>query len=59
MKTRAIVIAALFAISFPVASFMFARVYAAQAPLSAKQQALTDAAKKEGVNRYYRDVAAQ
>ncbi|TMA87511.1 MAG: hypothetical protein E6J74_29640 [Deltaproteobacteria bacterium] len=49
MKTRAIVIAALFAISFSVAQFMFARVYAAQAPLSAKQQALIDAAKKEGV----------
>src|SRR6266540_1255875 len=46
---KAIVIAALFAISFSAAQFMFGRVYAAQAPLSAKQQALIDGAKKEGV----------
>ena len=49
MKTKAIVIAALLAISFSVAHFMFPLVYAAQAPLSGKQQALIEAAKKEGV----------
>ena len=49
MKTKAIVTAALLTCCLPVAQFMFARVYAAQAPLSAKQQALIDAAKKDGV----------
>jgi len=42
---------------FASAQFMFARVYAAQAPLRPSRQALIDAAKKEGGHRYHRDLA--
>ena len=49
MKAKTIVIAAILAVYFSVAQCMLARIYAAQAPLSAKQQALIEAAKKDAV----------
>jgi len=49
MKAKAIVITAMLSVCFSFAQIMFALVYAAQAPLTAKQQALIDAAKKDAV----------
>ena len=49
MKVKAYVMAAMFVIGLSAGSFMLARVYAAQAPVSVKQQALIDAAKKDAV----------
>ena len=48
MKVKTIVVSTLLAVGFSLAPFPSATVDAAQAPLSAKQQALIEAAKKEG-----------
>lgn len=49
MQPKTIVIAAILAVYFSVTQCMFTLVYAAQAPLSVKQQALIEAAKKDAV----------
>ena len=47
MQVKTIVVSTLLAVSFSFAQFPSATVDAAQAPLSAKQQALIEAAKKD------------
>ena len=49
MKVKGIAIAAMFAVFIAAGPCLLARVHAAQAPLSAKQQALIEAAKKDAV----------